>query len=111
MMKPQALGYLGISAKSLADWADYGTRLAGMQVAERAGRSLALRMDDRKQRLVIEEDGGEGIAYFGWELADADALGAFCARLDKAGVRVERGNRALADQRRVRNLVVTQDPI
>ncbi len=110
-MKPQALGYLGISSKSLDDWAAYGTNLAGMQIAERTGRSMALRMDDRKQRLVIEEDGSEGIAYFGWELADADALGAFCATLDAAGTRIEKGSRALADQRRVKDLVVVQDPI
>ena len=110
-MKPQALGYLGISSKSIADWSEYGVKLAGMQVAEKAGRSMALRMDDRKQRLVIEEDGGEGIAYFGWELDDASALGAFCARLDQAGVRVTPGTRALADERRVKDLVVVTDPI
>ena len=110
-MKPQALGYLGISAKSIPDWMDYGTRLAGMQIAEKTGGSLALRMDDRKQRLVIEEDGGEGIAYFGWELADATALGAFCANLDKAGISATRGTRALADQRRVADLVIVTDPI
>ena len=89
-MKPRALGYLGVNAKSLADWADYAIRLAGMQIADKAGGSMALRMDDRKQRLVIEENGGDGVAYFGWEMDDADALGAFCATLDKAGVKAER---------------------
>ena len=29
-MKPRALGYLGVNAKSIADWGDYATRLAGM---------------------------------------------------------------------------------
>jgi len=111
MMKPRSLGYLGVNAKSAADWADYATRLVGMQVAEKAGGGVALRMDDRKQRLVIEENGGDGIAYFGWEMDDADALGAFCATLDKAGVRVDHGSRALADQRRVKDLVVVTDPI
>ena len=110
-MKPRALGYLGVNAKSLADWADYATRLAGMQIADKAGGSMALRMDDRKQRLVIEENGGDGVAYFGWEMDDAVALGAFCATLDKAGVKAERGSSALADQRRVKDLVVVTDPI
>ena len=76
-MNPRALGYLGVNAKSLADWTDYATRLAGMQIADKAGGSMALRMDDRKQRLVIEENGGDGVAYFGWEMDDAVALGAF----------------------------------
>lgn len=110
-MRPQALGYLGVSTSSLDDWADYGTRLVGMQIAERNRSTLALRMDDRKQRLVAVENGQLGIAYFGWELADADALAAFCAKLDKAGTRITPGTRALADERRVTDLVVVEDPI
>ena len=100
-MKPRALGYLGVNAKSLADWADYATRLAGMQIADKAGGSMALRMDDRKQRLVIEENGGDGVAYFGWEMDDAEALGAFCATLDKAGVKaaMEFASVTIADHR------------
>jgi 2,3-dihydroxybiphenyl 1,2-dioxygenase len=68
-------------------------------------------MDDRKQRLVIEANGGSGIAYFGWELADADALALFAARLEKAGVALTRGSRALADERRVKDLLIAQDPL
>jgi hypothetical protein len=30
-------------------------------------------MDDRKQRLVVDADGGQGIGFFGWEVADAGA--------------------------------------
>ena len=110
-MRPQALGYLGVNAWSLEDWAAYATGLAGMQVGERASRTMALRMDDRKQRLVVHENGGAGVAYFGWELADAAALDAFAGRLEAAGVPVAKGARALADERRVRDLVVAQDPI
>ena len=37
-------------------------------------------------------DGGEGIAFFGWEVADAAALDALAARLEEAhGVKVARG--------------------
>ena len=73
-MDIQGLGYVGIRAKSLEDWTAFGTRFLGMQLIERSGKSLALRMDDRKQRVVVSEDGGEGVAFFGWEVADAAAL-------------------------------------
>ena len=33
------------------------------------------------------------------------------ARLEKAGVKVARGSRALADERRVKDLIVTSDPV
>jgi 2,3-dihydroxybiphenyl 1,2-dioxygenase len=109
-MDIQGLGYVGIRAKSLEDWTAYGTRFLGMQLIERSGKSLALRMDDRKQRVIVSEDGGEGVAFFGWEVADAAALDALAARLEAAGVEVARGSRALAGERRVEDLVVLADP-
>jgi 2,3-dihydroxybiphenyl 1,2-dioxygenase len=68
-------------------------------------------MDDRKQRILVNEDGGEGVSVFGWEGADAAALDALAARLEAAGVRVARGSRALADERMVRDLIVLDDPL
>src|SRR5436190_1112934 len=109
-MDIQGLGYVGIRAKSLEDWTAFGTRFLGMQLIERSSKSLALRMDDRKQRVVVSEDGGEGVAFFGWEVGDAAALDAFAARLEAAGIEVARGSRALADERRVKDLVVLADP-
>ena len=110
-MDIQGLGYVGIRAKSLEDWKSFGTQFLGMQLVERSGKSLALRMDDRKQRVLVSEDGGEGVAFFGWEVADAGALNDFAARLERAGVEVARGARALADERRVKDLVVLSDPL
>ena len=46
-------------------------------------------MDDRKQRIVVDADGGEGISVFGWETADAAALEALAARLEANGVKVD----------------------
>src|SRR4029077_9792646 len=110
-MDIQGLGYVGIRAKSLEDWTSFGTQFLGMQLVERSGKSLALRMDDRKQRVVVREEGGEGVAFFGWEVIDAAALDDFAARLERAGVQVARGSRALADERRVKDLVVLADPL
>ena len=58
-----------------------------MQLIDKSAKSLALRMDDRKQRVVVSEDGGEGVGFFGWEVADAATLDRFAAKLEKAGVR------------------------
>ena len=69
-MTVQALGYIGVRAKSLEDWAGYGVNFLG-----RHGR--------RKQRLVVDADGGQGIGFFGWEMADAAALDDIAARLER----------------------------
>ena len=105
------LGYVGARAKSLEDWTSFGTKFLGMQLVDKSAKSLALRMDDRKQRLVVSEDGGEGVGFFGWEVADAAALDRFAARLENAGVQVARGSRALAGERRVKDLIVLADPL
>src|ERR1051326_4078276 len=106
-MHVQALGYVGVRCASLKDWAGYGQNLLGMQRIDKSRSTMALRMDDRKQRIVVEADGGQGIGFFGWEVADAPSLDALAARLEAHGTRVGRGSRALADERHVKALIGT----
>ena len=80
-MVPQALGYVGVRAKDLGDWSSYGSGLLGLQRIDKSRRTLAFRMDDRKQRIIVDADGGEGIGFFGWEVADAAALDALAGAL------------------------------
>src|SRR5262245_41000768 len=110
-MRPQALGYVGFRSDDLAEWRAYGTRHLGFQVVDRSSGSVAFRMDDRKQRVVVEADGGKGVKFLGWEVEDAAALDAVAARTEAAGVGVERGSRALAGERRVADLIVLSDPL
>lgn len=109
-MAIQSLGYVGIRTRALEDWERFATGLVGLQVAERTRSQLRFRMDDRKQRVIIDADGGDGAQFFGWETADAASLDTVAARVEAAGIAVARGDRALADQRRVRDLVFFHDP-
>src|SRR4249919_2935714 len=110
-MRVEALGYVGVRAKDLGDWASYGPNLLGLQRVDKSRTSVAFRMDDRKQRIIVEADGGQGISVFGWEVADAAALAAIAARLESAGTKVTRGARSLADERLVADLIVLDDPL
>jgi 2,3-dihydroxybiphenyl 1,2-dioxygenase len=110
-MAIDALGYIGVRTKSLDDWAAYATRFLGMQLVDKSASSLAFRMDDRKQRVIVNADADGGAGFFGWEAGDATALDALGARLESAGVTVTHGTRALADERRVRDLIVFADPV
>src|SRR5262249_8951431 len=63
----------------------------GLQAVDRGGAMRAFRMDDRKQRLIVDGGLTNGERFFGWEVADATALDALAARLENAGVAVRRG--------------------
>src|ERR1700732_4765417 len=106
----QGLGYVGGRAKALEEWADFGSGFLGMQRIDKSRKTLAFRMDDRKQRLLVDADGGEGIGCMGWEVADAAAPGPLAGRLEQAGTKVAHGSRALAAERHVRDLIVLHDP-
>ena len=81
-MPLQALGYVGFGSAILDDWRQFGTGLVGLQAVERSPSLLAFRMDDRKQRIVIDRSMPEGQRLFGWEVADAAALRQALAKLD-----------------------------
>src|SRR4051812_50103854 len=101
----EALGYIGVRAKDLGDWASYGANFLGLQRIDKSRSTLAFRMDDRKQRLVVDADGGQGIGFFGWGVAGASGLDAMAARIEASGTRVARGSRALGGERRGQGLV------
>src|SRR5580698_5499127 len=82
MMSLQALGYVGFGSSALDDWRQFGTSLVGWQAVERSPPLLAFRMDDRKQRIVVDRAMAEGERFFGWEVADAAALDALAVRLE-----------------------------
>jgi len=110
-MQIDALGYIGIQTADLDQWATYATRFLGMQLVEKSQSAFALRMDDRKQRVIAHSGEGEGVSFYGWEVAGAAALDGLAAHLEKSGVDVVRGSRALAGERRVKDLIVFSDPI
>jgi 2,3-dihydroxybiphenyl 1,2-dioxygenase len=109
-MPLQALGYVGFGSAALDDWRQFGTGLVGLQAVERSPSLLAFRMDDRKQRIVVDRAMPEGERFFGWEVADADALDALAARLEQARIDVTAEPQTLADTRRVRGLISFRDP-
>jgi 2,3-dihydroxybiphenyl 1,2-dioxygenase len=110
-MTLQTLGYIGVRSAHLDDWQAYASRFLGMQLVDKSERTLAFRMDDRKQRLVITAAEDEGAGFFGWEVADSGALETLAARLEQNRVQVARGSRALADERHVKDLIVFHDPL
>jgi 2,3-dihydroxybiphenyl 1,2-dioxygenase len=110
MMELKSLGYIGIQSSKLDDWSDLATRLFGMQEVHKGGKVRAFRMDDRKQRLVVDGDQDGGLAFLGWEVDDQADLESIAVRLELHGTAVTTGSRALADERHVTELISFLDP-
>jgi len=106
----QALGYAGFGSDRLDDWRQFGASLVGLQAVERGPSLLAFRMDDRKQRIVIDRSLGDGTRFFGWEVANDAALDELAATLQAAHIDVTREPQTLADARRVHALISFLDP-
>jgi 2,3-dihydroxybiphenyl 1,2-dioxygenase len=109
-MAVQALGYLGISTQNLDEWSDFATCQLGLQSVDRAASCRSFRMDDRRQRLIVDKERPDAERFFGWEVADTASLDALAGSLEAAGVAVRREPAALADQRCVRDLISFRDP-
>jgi len=105
-----SLGYVGVRATRLDEWDGFATRLLGMQRVDSTSGTRAYRMDDRRQRLIVNAAEDDGPGFFGWEVGDARALDALAAHLEKNRVKVARGSRALADERHVMDLILFHDP-
>lgn len=110
-MSLTALGYVGIRSSRLDDWDGFATGLLGMQRVDRTTAQRTFRMDDRRQRLIIDRSGDEGPGFFGLEVADAAALDTYAAHLERHRIKTARGSRALADERHVVDLIVFSDPL
>jgi 2,3-dihydroxybiphenyl 1,2-dioxygenase len=109
-MSVLSLGYMGVRAKKLEDWTDYGPRHLGLQRVDKSRSTVAFRMDDRSQRIIVNEANEDGVDFLGWEVADNRALDELGARLEQGKIRITRGSRALADERKVADLITFQDP-
>ncbi len=109
-MELKSLGYVGIGSNNIDDWSLYATRLLGMQSVDKAAGMRVFRMDDRKQRLVVEKTNSSDLQFIGWEVESEATLTHLADRLDAANIRVVEGSRALADERCVGQLVTFGDP-
>lgn len=106
----EALGYIGFEVSDKQSWRDFATGILGMQAEDRGDATLDLRMDAYASRIRLIEGNRDDLAFAGWEVRDEAALEALARRLGDAGIAVERGDEALAADRRVLKLIRFSDP-
>ncbi|MBN9426345.1 MAG: VOC family protein [Burkholderiales bacterium] len=104
------LGYFVLGVSDLAAWERFAVDIIGLQAGRRDERSLALRMDDFEQRIVLVKDAADDLLAVGWEFDTAADLVAYVARLREQGVAVAEAAAEQAAERRVERLFSCDDP-
>jgi 2,3-dihydroxybiphenyl 1,2-dioxygenase len=111
MSAVKQLGYLVFEVSDLGAWADFGTKILGLQVVDpRGDAGFSLRMDGYHQRFFVESGPADDLVAVGWEVEDSAALEAIAERLMDAGHEVIRGVAEEAARRNVEALVRVNDP-
>ena len=105
-----ALGYIGVDARDFDAWRAFGTDVLAMQVIDNGADALALRMDERCQRVLVQRAERDGPAFFGFETAGAQALQETVENLEAAGVTVTRATERELALRRVDDMAWCGDP-
>ena len=59
-MTVQAMGYFWVGTSKLDDWTSFAIGQLGLQAVDRGGAMRAFRMDDRKQRLIVDSGFTDG---------------------------------------------------
>lgn len=104
------LGYIGIHATKLESWREYATNFLGMQLIETGPEGLALRMDERKQRILIQAANQDGIGLIGLEVNSAASLEHQLEIIESHGIAVHWGTATECQTRHVETLAWFQDP-
>jgi 2,3-dihydroxybiphenyl 1,2-dioxygenase len=104
------LGHLGIAATDIAPWRAFAEDFLGLLAVARPAGRLALRMDERRQRFLVEPAARDGLAWIGLDVADAAALGDLTAHLRRAGHEAVAGTAEETDAREVAGLAWLHDP-
>lgn len=105
------LGYIGVNATDVNNWAKFMQEVTGMQVSGATDDGgVYLRMDDRQYRFLIHPSDTDDVAYIGWQVANESDLDAIAAQVEEAGFHVTLGSREDIDSKHVLGLIKFEDP-
>lgn len=105
------LGYAVFGVSDLDAWQRFAQDIVGLQPGRGVpGQSLALRLDDYEQRLLLAQTGEDDLVALGWEFDTEDELESYVEQLQRASTPVATASRELAESRRVERLYRCDDP-
>src|SRR5579871_5111187 len=115
-MKLKGVGYVGINSTDVEAWRPFAVDVLGLMpvdapIGSGASNSLWLKMDRRHWRIAVHPSDHQGLAYVGWELADAASFDAAVKELDANGLAVKIPDESERATRAVKALARFEDPM
>lgn len=109
MIHLQDIAYVRSGAADLAGAVKFAVDIVGLELVKETEGRAYLRADDRHHCLAFVQ-GESGVLSTGFTVADEDALADAETALQKAGLKVVRGDAAGAAERHVRDYLAFEDP-
>ncbi|AVT82232.1 VOC family protein [Rhodopseudomonas palustris] len=109
MIELKDVAYARLGTPDLEDAESFATSCLGLQVAERSGKALHLRSDDRAHTLCYY-DGDPSEQTLGFEIADEDELSSAATTLESIGHPVHVGTESECAVRKVKAFIGFKDP-
>ncbi|HEX4457735.1 MAG TPA: VOC family protein [Polyangia bacterium] len=105
------LGYIGFEVSDLGAWERFCVDVLGLLLADRADDgAMAFRLDQHRQRIVVEPGHADDVRFIGWEVGSDAELTGLTVKLRASGLDVTDGTSAETARRRVQRLVKLRDP-
>jgi len=108
-MEIKALSYAVVDAVDPSAWTRFGETVLGMMAIPN-GPGIALKMDSRIGRILVQPARSDRYAASGWELADQRHFNAALDRLRAAEIPFTRGTTEEIAMRHVQDMVWFRDP-
>jgi len=105
------LGYVVFGVSDLNEWERFAVDILGLQVGSKSADSLALRMDDYSQRVILELNGVDDLSVAGWEFETEVELEEFAGKAAGLGVALDRMGPELLGKRKVESGYFCKDPV
>ena len=100
------LGYLGFEVSDVAAWERFAVDALGLLVSQRrSDGSVAFRIDDQAQRIVVHPGSRDDLAYAGFEVDDEATLRRLSEALTQAGFPTSDAGDDIARARRVKRVL------
>ena len=105
------LGYLGFEVSDVAAWEQFLVGALGLLASERrSDGSVAFRIDDQAQRIVVHPGSRDDLAYAGFEVDDEATLRSLSEALTVAGFPTADLGEDVARARRAKRVHRVEDP-
>jgi 2,3-dihydroxybiphenyl 1,2-dioxygenase len=110
MSELSSLGYVVLNVSDLDAWEHFATGIIGLMVGCRDENSIALRMDEYAQRILLQKGPEDDISAAGWQFDTNRDLEEYVSRLRALEVDVFEADPRMVKGRRVERLFSCDDP-